>query len=131
MSKFWRGPTEALKATYADSIASRLHRRAGEQRIAYETDHTGRTAKVWRVEKRGEQWYQIDLGTVRGDDPMNTFINVALAYTDHDPELFSLIGRQLERRTDEILSSLSDLDKRLPVALEDIEIAHASLAHYV
>jgi hypothetical protein len=113
------------------SLAARFHRRAGEQLIAYDVDNSGTLATVYRLEKRNGEWFRVDLGAVRGSDPMNTVINVALGYTKHDHELFGLIATQIERRTDEVTSSLRYLNNKLPVALEDIEIAHASLARYV
>lgn len=128
MSKMWKGPCEALTATYSCSIASRLHRRAGEQLIAYDTNHAGTLANVYRLEKRGDQWFRIDLGTVEGCDPMNTFINASLAYTEHDQELFSLIARDIERRTDDVLGTLHEISKKLGIVIEDIGDCVASLA---
>lgn len=128
MSKMWKGDCEELKATYADPIATRLHRRAGEQLIAYRVDHSGRRAEVYRMEKRGDQWYFIDLGVVEGGDPMNTFINAALAYTKHDHELFSLIARHIERRTDDVLSTLRDIGNKLGGVCDDLGDCVESLA---
>jgi hypothetical protein len=128
MSKMWKGECDELRATYANPIATRLHRRAGEQLIAYRTDHSGRRAEVYRMEKRGDQWYFVDLGVVEGGDPMNTFINASLAYTEHDHELFSLIARHLGARTDEVLTILHDCGKKLDSALADLGDSIASLA---
>jgi hypothetical protein len=128
MSKMWKGPCAELLATYANPIATRLHRRAGEQLISYDTNHAGTIANVYRLEKRGDQWFRIDLGTVEGGDPMNTFINASLAYTEHDHELFSLIARHLGARTDEVLTILHDCGKKLDSALADLGDSIASLA---
>lgn len=123
MSKMWKGPCEALTATYSCSIASRLHRRAGEQLIAYDTNHAGTLANVYRLEKRGDQWFRIDLGAVEGADPMNTFINAALAYTRHDQELFSLISRQIERRMESLIATLRYLDRTVDEVADTLSLA--------
>lgn len=123
MSKMWKGPCDALRATYSDPLASRLHRRAGEQLIAYDINHAGTLATVYRVEKRGGEWYRIDLGSVQGADPMNTYINVALAYTSHDQELFALIAEQICRRADEVTSIARLLAKVVAEAEDTLSLA--------
>jgi hypothetical protein len=128
MSKTWEGPSEALKATASCSIASRLHRRAGEQLIAYDTDSQGTLATVYRLEKRAGEWFRHDLGIVKGGDPMNTIINVALAHTRHDHELFSLIARHIERRTEDVIAALRYCSKKLDSTLTDLGDSVESLA---
>lgn len=120
MSKMWRGPCEAVKASYMNPIATRLHRRAGEQSIFYDISHDGRSSKAWRLEKRGDTWHEIPLGAVEGGDPLNTYINASLEFTKHDAELYSLIARDLAARTDDLVSRFADAGKRLSNACDDL-----------
>jgi hypothetical protein len=131
MAKMWKGPCEALKASYSCPIAVRLARRAGEQHIAYDTDHSGTRATVWRMERRSGEWCRVDLGTAEGADPMNTYINVALEFTRHDQELFSLIAAQIDKRAEEVISVLRDLVKRADAATDDLREIVGSLASRV
>jgi hypothetical protein len=118
MSMMWKGPSRALKATFANPIAVRLHRRAGEQHIAYDLDYEGRSAQVYRLTRHVTGiWVRSSAGTVTGGDPMNTIINVSLALTKHDAELFALIAQHITERTDEITADL----RRLDSVLEEVE----------
>lgn len=128
MSKMWKGPCAELLATHANPIATRLHRRAGERLISYDINHEGTLATVYRLEKRGKEWFRIDLGVARGGDPMNTFINASLYYTEHDQELFSLIARHIEARTDDVIGTLREISKNLGIVIEDIGDCLSSLA---
>ncbi len=125
----WKGPSAALRATYADPVASRLHRRAGEQGIAYNTlDHEGLSVEVFRMIRRDDGTYFCPvLGQAHGGDPMNTFINAALQYTEHDAELFALIARDIERRENEIHTIWRGLSKKLEVMADTISDSLVSL----
>lgn len=124
MTRMWKGPCEAVKAALADPIAIRLHRRAGEQMVFCKVADDGRSALVFRLQ-RG---FQSILGIAQGRDPLDTIVNVALEFTEHDPELFGLIAALIERRTDEVTSDLAVLSKKLGHAIDDFTEAYQSLA---
>jgi len=128
MSKMWKGPCDALKATYADPLAARFHRRASEQQISYTLSADGRAAQVARIEQRRSGWHTVSIGVASGDDAMNTIVNVALEFTAHDHELFALIAEHIAHRTDDVIATLRDLNKRLPIVLEDLDRELTSLA---
>ncbi len=127
MSKMWRGPSDSLKAAYSDPLATAMTRRCGRLGIFFNIQHDGRKAEVFTL--RGD--YKVPAGEMQGGDPLNVILNVALQHTPFDADLRSQAEALLARRTDEVIDAISDLNRRLPVALEDIAIAHASLASYV
>lgn len=128
MSKMWTGPSEDYRLALTDPVAVRLHRRAGEQGIAYNIANNGRSAEVFRMVKvRDGLWNLPVLGTVEGDDAIHCCINAALEYTEHDPELFSLIARDIDRRTTEILSGIHGAIKRVTGIADTLEDAMAPI----
>ena len=79
--------------------------------IAYDTNHAGTEAHVYRMVKLASGNYRFDtLGHVKGGDPVNLFINVALQHTPHDAELFALIG---ELTAERLAALTGDIQKQI------------------
>jgi hypothetical protein len=102
MARMWRGPTAELKKAEADPLWAAIHRRAGRLNVFCDAEHDGRTAKFFKLEKRSDGWYRIELDTVRGADPMLTALWGAHRFTPLDAELLQLHHTYLERLAEEI-----------------------------
>lgn len=127
MGKMWKGPSEAVKAARHSPIAVRLHRRAAEQFVFYSISDDGRSAKVWRLHRQGDNWIETALGEVKGGDPMNTFINVAHEHTAHDAELRELASRIIADRTETLLRDIRDAVSKVTGITDVLESAAAPI----
>jgi hypothetical protein len=103
MTRMWRGPCEALKATNADALWAAIHRRGGRLNIACNVAHDGRSANFFRVEKIRGEWFQFDLGRVEGGDPYSTVLAGYRRYTPLDAELLTQNHSYLERMAEDIV----------------------------
>jgi hypothetical protein len=124
----WRGPCDAAKACYADPLAIRLVRRAAENNIGFVLAHDGRSAEVYRLERRQGNYVRIALDPVEGGDPLNVIANFALQYTPHDPDLFDALYALVLRRLDEVTSEVTSVVKRLGAALDALDESATILA---
>jgi hypothetical protein len=116
----WTGPSAEVTAALGNPVALKLHRRAGRQSIAYNLSHNGRTAEVFRMEKSRGQWFLVPLGTARGADPLDTFLNAALEYTEHDDELVELATALIEQRIEALAPAFAAVEKRANTVLSDL-----------
>lgn len=120
MSKLWKGPCAELKADYDDLLARRLHRRASRLLISYRAEHDGRSAQVFRIEERRDGWYQIPIGVAYGGDVPNLWLNIHLAHTPLDAELFEIASTMILRRAESCLDRIADLRKGIETQLDDL-----------
>lgn len=126
MAKMWRGPSEALTAAHGDPLWAAIHRRNGKLGVACDTDQDGLTARFYSVTKRGDAWYQHDLGRVEGADPILTALWGSHRFTAPDAELFKFHYAYLDRLFGEIEMTARDVLKRIEgqtYELEDV-MAH-------
>lgn len=103
MPNMWHGPSAELRAAEADPLWAKLHRRNGKRGIFCNTSPDGRTASFYAIQKQRGEWYQHDLGTAQGDDPMLTVLHGSHTYAGVDPELIQLHHRYLERLAEDIV----------------------------
>ncbi len=123
MSKLWKGPSAEVTAALGDSLANRLHRRAGRQNIFYNITHDGRTAEVFRIERQGAGRYSfVPLGTAHGDDPLDTFLDAAFSFTPFDTELVDLASELIERRVTALSPAFAAVEKRVNAILSDLGV---------
>lgn len=120
MSLLWRGPSAEVIDAMCNPVALKMHRRAGQQSVAYRLSRDGRTAEVFRMEKSRGQWFFVPLGTVRGADPLDTFLNAALEYTEHDDELVELATALIEQRIEALAPAFAAVEKRANTVLSDL-----------
>lgn len=118
MTRMWRGPAAELKEAQADPLWAAIHRRGGRLGVACNVESDGRTADFWRVEKRGADFYQVELGRVRGADPYMTVLNGYRRWTPLDAELVSLNVRYLEREALAIVADCRLVVSKLEQAVE-------------
>lgn len=108
MPNMWRGPSAELRRAEANPLWAKLHRRNGRLGIFCNSTHDGFTASFYSISKQRGEWYQHDLGEVRGADPMLAVLHGSHTYTPADPELMQIHHAYLEHLAEEIV-----LDGRL------------------
>ena len=121
MSVLWTGPSPEVTAALGGKLAMRLHRRAGRQSVAYNLTNDGRSAEVFRIERRGPGNYRfVPLGTATGGDPLDTFLDAAISFTAFDSELVELASELIERRVNALTPAFAAVEKRLDNVLADL-----------
>jgi len=113
MTRMWRGPCDALKATSSEPLWAAIHRRGGRLNVACHVEHDGRSASFFRVEKIRGEWYQFDLGRVHGGDPYSTVLEGFRRYTPLDAELLQQNHAYVERLAGEIGDDCAYLVRKL------------------
>ncbi|HLP69143.1 MAG TPA: hypothetical protein VK181_16635 [Rhizobium sp.] len=127
MSLLWKGPSPEVTAALGNTLAIKLHRRAGRQNVAYNIARDGRSAEVFRMEKSRGQWLFVPLGLAVGADPLDVFMDAALRFTDHDAELFELLTALIEQRTAALPPAFEAAEKRALSVLSDLSSTLDSL----
>lgn len=116
----WDGPSPELIASCTNPVASALHARARKVGLCYEANHKGTRVVVSRLEGGNGRHTMTKIDEVEGADPLDTFLNVALKYTDLDDELLRLATTLIEQRIDALSPAFGEAEKRIESVLREI-----------
>ena len=119
MTRMWRGPCADLKSASTDPLWAAIHRRNGRLGISCNVALDGRSAEFFRIEKRGGDFYQFDLGRVEGGDPMFTVLHGSHEFTPLDPELIELHHAYIERQAEQIVADSRLIAQKLEAAADE------------
>jgi hypothetical protein len=102
MARMWRGPTAELKKRRSRSSCGPRSIAAPAGSTSSATSSMTAAPPASSRSKSARGWYRIELGTVRGADPMLTALWGAHRFTPLDAELLQLHHAYLERLAEEI-----------------------------